>query len=190
MCHAQLQSPNFLAFLLHVDQDLAAQTHAAGCRCGGVLHRANFPRKPRGCLKEAMDSYSSRFSFCCNLCRKRATSMSVRFLGQRVYLAAVVVLESSRRTGKTAAAAHLSATLGVPVRTFERWRQWWRTDFLLTPFWQAVRGRFMPPVVADQLPAGLQERFVANLPADQLTMLLRFLTPLSVRAASTFGEGR
>jgi len=89
VCHALLQNPNFLQLLLQIDIELAAQSQAGGCHCGGVLHCANYPRKPRCCLGEARADYESRFSFCCSQCRKRTTSMSVRFLGRRVYLGRV-----------------------------------------------------------------------------------------------------
>ena len=96
MCHALLQNPKFFALLLRIDHELAAQLRADGCRCGGVLHRADYPRKPRGCPAEIRLDYSSRLSFCCAVCRRRSTSMSVRFLGRRVYLALAVVLVSAR----------------------------------------------------------------------------------------------
>lgn len=40
-------------------------------------------------------------SLCCARCRKRRTPPSVRFLGRRVYLAAVVVLACVLRQGPT-----------------------------------------------------------------------------------------
>lgn len=92
MSHFLLQDPRFFELLLRIDQELAQRSHAAGCACGGVLHCGNYPRKPRGCLIEVRFKFETRFSFCCNLCRKRTTSVSVRFLGRRVYLALAVVL--------------------------------------------------------------------------------------------------
>jgi len=83
VCHALLHDPKFLALLLRIDHDLAAQTRAAGCPCGGALHRADYPRKPRGCPVEVRHDHSWRLSFCCSVCRRRATSMSVRFLARR-----------------------------------------------------------------------------------------------------------
>lgn len=97
MCHILLQDPKFFQLLLRIDIDLAAQTLAGKCPCGGVLHKADYPRKPRGCPIEVRADYASRFSFCCSRCRKRSTAMSVRFLGRRVYLSLVVVLLSARR---------------------------------------------------------------------------------------------
>jgi hypothetical protein len=99
VCHALLQDIKFFKLLLHIDHELAAQTRAVGCPCGGILHQANYPRKPRGCPNELRSVYASRFSFSCNRCRKRATSQSVRFLGRRVYLALAVVLVSARLAG-------------------------------------------------------------------------------------------
>ena len=149
VCHAQLQDPNFFRLLLRVDEELAGEAKRGGCPCGGVLHRANYPRKPRGCLNELRVAYGSRFSFCCNRCRRRTTSISVRFLGRRVYLALTVVL--------------LSEALNVPVRTLARWRHWWREDFPLTPLWQATCARFMPPVATDAFPASLLAVFLSAL---------------------------
>ncbi len=100
MCHTLLQDPKFFRLLLRIDEELAGQARAVGCACGGVLHRANYPRKPRACLSEVRADFESRFSFCCNRCRRRTTSKSVRFLGRRVYLALAVVLASARHAGQ------------------------------------------------------------------------------------------
>ena len=94
VCHILLQDPKFFQLLLRIDIELAAQTCANRCPCGGVLHVADYPRKPRGCPREVRGDYTSRFSFCCSLCRKRTTAMSVRFLGRRVYLSLLVVATS------------------------------------------------------------------------------------------------
>ena len=185
MCHALLYDRKFLALLLRIDQDLAAQTRAGGCRCGGTLHRADYPRKPRGCPVEVRPDYSSRLSFCCSVCRRRATSVSVRFLGRRVYLALAVVLVPARRAGPAAAAAaRLGLELGVDRRTVARWRDWWREQFPLTPLWRWAGAWFMPPVPQAQLPGELIERFTG--PAHETLMrLLVWLCPVSVRSELT-----
>ena len=180
VCHALIQNPNFLRLLLQIDADLADQMHAAGCSCGGVLHRANYPRKPRACPKEIRPDFESRLSFCCNLCRKRSTSASVRFLGRRVYLGLVVVLAPQRRTTLNAVAVQVVDALAVPARTIARWRHWWLQLFCLTPLWQAACARFMPPVQTTNLPASLIERF-SGAAAEVAMRLLAFLRPLSVR---------
>jgi hypothetical protein len=189
VCHTLLQDPKFFLLLLHADEELAAETRAGGCPCGGVLHRADYPRKPRGFLNETIAEYESRFSFCCNRCRKRTTSMSVRFLGRRVYLGLAVVLMSSRLIGPTSVTTRLSETLGVPLRTLQRWRHWWRDLFPLTPLWQAGCARFMPSVNMGQLPSSLLERFTGSA-GEQLMRLLVFLTPLTVSRPVMLQEGR
>ena len=187
MCHALLQDSRFFRLLLHIDIELAAQTRAGGCQCGGALHRANYPRKPRCCLDEVRADFESRFSFCCNRCRKRTTSVSVRFFGRRVYLGLAVVLMSASRTEATSEVARLSEKLEVPVRTIQRWRSSWVEQFPLTPLWQAACARFMPPIALVQLPASLIERFVGST-GESLMRLLVFLTPLTVRRPVTLSE--
>lgn len=186
MCHTLLHDPKLYALLLIIDEEHAATVQAVGCDCGGVLHSAKYPRKPRGGPAALRQTYNSRLSFCCDQCRRRRTPMSVRYLGRRVYLATVVVLASAMRAGVTGRrAGQLSALLNVPLRTLERWRCWWLTSFIQTSFWRGACGRFMPPVPVVTLPAGLLSRFVGNDLASQLTQLLQFLAPLN-----TLTEGR
>jgi hypothetical protein len=179
VCHALLHDPKFLTLLLRIDHDLAAQTRADGCPCGGALHRADYPRKPRGCPVEVRHDHAWRLSFCCSLCRRRATSISVRFLGRRVYLALAVVLVSAPPAGAPPAATRLEAVLGVERRTLARWRHWWCEQFPLTPLWQWASARFMPPVPEAQLPGELITRFAG--PAHEALMrLLVWLSPVTV----------
>ena len=184
MCHAILQDIKFFQLLLRIDHELAQQTRAAGCACGAVLHQANYPRKPRGCPTEARTDFESRLSFCCSECRKRSTSASVRFLGRRVYLGLAVILMSAQLTQSTTITTRLSQSLQVPLRTLQRWRQWWGEIFPMTSFWQATCARFMPPVVTHALPASLIERF-GPCTAKPLTRLLDFLSPITVTSLFT-----
>ncbi len=169
--------------LFAVDQDLAATARAAGCpACGGRLHSARYPRKPRGGPADLGPEYDWRFSFCCAAegCRRRATPPSVRFLGRRVYLGAVVVLVTAMEAGITPRRAQrLHESLGVTVRTLKRWRAWWLTTFVATAFWRAVHGRFMPSVPVETLPASLLERFRGSDQRSRLVHLLRFICPLT-----------
>jgi hypothetical protein len=180
VCHFFLQNPNFLLLLLQIDTDFAAQMRVSGCfYCAGRLHRANYPRKPRCCPDEFFDDFSFRFSFCCSHCRKRNTSMSVRFLGRRVYLGLAVVLMSASRTADTSKVAKLSGMLHVPALTIQRWREWWVNQFPHTTLWQADCARFMPPVRLCDLPDSLIERF-SNPVEQAMEKLLIFLSPLTV----------
>ena len=189
MCHALLQDPKFFRLLLQIDIDEAAKVQACHCPCGSVLHKADYPRKPRGCPREFRPDFESRLSFCCSRCRKRSTAKSVRFLGRRVYLGLAVVLMSVRRTTLSATAVQLCDTLGVPARTIARWRSWWLQLFPATPLWQAVCARFMPPVEVIHLPPSLIARFTGS-PVQSMHHLLGFLKPLTARSMITLPEGR
>ena len=189
MSHFLLQDPRFFQLLLRVDQEFAQQTRAGGCvGCGGVLHRGDYPRKPRGCLPEVRSDFESRFSFCCSVCRKRTTSMSVRFLGRRVYLAMAVVLVSARHAGQTPADSRAASLLDVPVRTLARWRCWWQELFPLTVLWRGACARFMPPVVTAEMPTSLLACFTGE-PAPSLLRMLVFLSPLT-GSLRTLTKGR
>jgi hypothetical protein len=112
--------------------------------------------------------------------------MSVRFLGRRVYWAALVLLATALAHGFTdRRLAQLKGLLGVPARTLRRWRGWWLTDFIVTPLWIVQRGRFVPPPAIALLPASLLERFAAPEAPSRLFAALQFIAPLS-----TNGEGR
>jgi hypothetical protein len=133
-------------------------------------------------------AFESRLSFCCSRCRRRTTSVSVRFLGRRVYVGLVVVLCSARHAGQNTAAASLCAALEIPMRTLQRWRRWWREDFMPTPLWQVMCARFMPPVCAERLPGDLLARLTGEA-TEALCRLLVFLTPITV-GPTALREGR
>lgn len=176
-----LKDPGLYSMLLAIDEELAAQTRAQGCsRCGAKLHEGGFPRKPRGCPARFQAAFSRRTSYDCSECRKRTMPPSVRFLGRRVYLAAVFALVSPRGTSS---ASWLSKHLGVPVRTVDRWRRWWREEFVSTLVWQALRGQFLPPIETQTLPASLLERLRGVGPMQRLMRFLGLLAPLSVARA-------
>lgn len=180
-----LADPRLYDFLLCIDRDLAEAIRVEGCRCGGRLHRANYPRKPRGGPSDAGQAQPRRLSWCCARegCRKRRMPPSVRFLGRRVYWAAVVVLVSAMACGITATrAGRLRECVGVSVRTLRRWRAWWLGTFVASALWRGAKGRFAPPVDEGALPASLVERFTAGDEQQQLILALRFLSPLTTRS--------
>jgi hypothetical protein len=95
---------------------------------------------------------------------------------------------SAGRVEATAAVTKLGEIMEVPMRTVQRWRNWWAEQFPLTQLWQATCARFMPPVAVNQLPAGLIERFEGTA-AESLMRLLIFLSPLTVGHPVTLNEG-
>jgi hypothetical protein len=181
MCHITLRDRNFYAFLLNIDQELASEMQAAGCRrCGSALHKNRYERKPRGGgLTNLGKPPHYHLSLSCSKCEKRHNPPSVRFLGRRVFVAAIVVLASTLQDGLTAEwVAQLGGWLCVPRRTIARWRAWWLRDFAQSAFWKNARSQFMPPVAAGTLPGSLLERFAGPDLAMRLVAVLRFLTPL------------
>ena len=79
--------------------------------------------------------------------------------------------------------SELSREFGVDRRTIARWREWWRTTFVETLFWQAAQAAFSPPADESRLPASMFER-VLGRPLRRLVNLLRFLTPITGGAAA------
>lgn len=185
MSHDLLQDSRFHASLTAIDRDLADRTRQQGCACGGPLHQAHYPRKPRGSEAiEADDAWTRRFSFCCGRdgCRRRATPPSLRFAGRRVYAALAVAWACAQVSERVPGAQRevLQDAVGVSKRTLGRWMGWWRGLLTSMPWWALARARFMPPVDEGMLPASLLHRF-GRPEGHAYEKLLMFLAPLSTR---------
>jgi hypothetical protein len=179
-----LKDARIWSFLLLADEDLAEAVRQGKCVfCGEALHRADYPRKPRGGPDGLPLEYSQRISFCCcaDDCRRRATPPSVRFLARKVYLKVLVVLVTAMRQGPTPPGAKLlHQFIGVSRRTLVRWQGWWRDIFPRTRFWRGVRSRFLPPLTGG-FPRALLETTEAETSLDRFLALLRFLSPITSR---------
>ena len=186
-----LENPFFFELLLVADGELAAQVQRGGCvLCGGPLHVANYPRKPRqGTSVMLPAGYARRFSFCCGSCRRRKTPASVRFLGRRVYLGAVVVLLTAMMQGVTPRrATELHRLFGVGLKTLARWRAWWLEAFPQTQVWVVLRGLLIPPVLESQLPHSLVQRMSLSAgEAVGLHAVLARLRPLTTGSGGAMG---
>jgi hypothetical protein len=186
-----VDSASFWSFLLSIDQDLAVSARRTGCPCGGRLHCANYPRAPRGGPDDLPDGYNHRFSYCCDRdgCRKRVTPPSVRFLGRKLYLGAVVVLVSAMRQGPTPRRVReLTSLFGVDKGTIARWQTFWRDHVPLTPFWKIARARLVPVVEIVTLPLSILEAFIRyGGQQEGWANLLRFLSPITVRGGPMIG---
>lgn len=184
MYHNLPRDASFWAFLVSIDQDLAATARQKACPCGGRLHCANYPRKPRGGGDALPEQYGCRLSFCCDRdgCRKRVTPPSVRFLDRKVYLGAVVVLVAAMRQGPSPRRVReLSKLFGADRRTIARWQVFWRDHVPQTRFWKVAHGRLVPTVEIVVLPRSLLEAFVHTDEDHQgWGRLLRFLSPITI----------
>ena len=184
MYHHLLRDASFWVFLFTVDQGLANDAKARGCSCGGHLHCANYPRKPRGGGQDLPQSYGCRLSFCCERdgCRRRTTPPSVRFLGRKVYLGAVVALVAAMRHGPSPRRVReLTELFGVDRRTIAHWRTFWREHFPYTAFWKLARGRFVPSLAVADLPLALWKAFIQRADSrEDWQRLLEFLSPITI----------
>jgi hypothetical protein len=187
MYHNLPRAASFWAFLLAVDEDLAETTRKQACPCGGRLHDANYLRKPRGTPVQLPEPQRLRLSFCCDRdgCRKRATPPSVRFLGRKVFLGAIVILVSAMRQGPTPSRVReLSTRFGADRRTIARWQVFWREHVPQTPFWKAARARLKPAPDVVPLPLLLLDAFVRpHAPRADWGCLLCFLAPITIPGA-------
>jgi hypothetical protein len=183
MYHDLPDTASFWSFLFKIDQDLAEKARKEGCPCGGRLHCANFLRKPRGTPVQLPEPERLRLSFCCDRdgCRKRVTPPSVRFLGRKVYLGAVIILISAMRHGPTPRrVSELSKRFNADRRTIARWQVFWREHFPQTHFWKIARARLVPAVEIFSLPYSLVDAFLSRHPRCRgWTLLLRFLSPIT-----------
>jgi hypothetical protein len=188
MYHDLPREASFWRFLFSVDQDLAEDARQKACPCGGRLHCANYPRKPRGYSDSLPDEYRYRLSFCCDRdgCRKRVTPPSVRFLGRRVYLGAVVILVAAMRQGPSPRrVCELTRLFGADRRTIARWQVFWQEHLPETPFWKLARARLVPVVELSALPRSLMEAFFRHGDHNgevhkAWEKLLIFLSPITV----------
>lgn len=182
MYQSLFEDASLPGILRRVDEDFARATKEAGCRCRGVLHVANYPRKPR-CPWDLPKGCDLRLSFTCAECRKRSTPPSALFMGRKVYLGVVVALVSALRQGQTPKRmAVLKEQWGVPARTVARWREWWGEAFTKSPFWRSARACFAKPLDEDAMPLSLLEAFdVETGRTDRLCALLRFFSPVTTR---------
>ncbi|MBW8067892.1 MAG: hypothetical protein GJU73_10690 [Ferrovum sp.] len=189
MSHIFFSDPTIFSRLQEFDAALAQETLDKGCPfCGGVLHRADYPRKPRGIPEDHRQAFSFRFSFCCAKCRRRSTSESLRFLGRKVYVGLVVVLASCCRGRIHAWFSRVSAHTGVSLRTLYCWRSFWRKTFPSTSFWREARGRFMPLPDSEAFPLSLHQSFEGS-GTEQTVACLRFLRPITIGPIIMIGEG-
>ena len=184
MHHDLLRDSGFWLFLLTIDRALAASVREKGCSCKGRLHSANYLRNPRGGPGDLPKECCYRLSLCCDRdgCRKRVTPPSVRFLGRKVYLAAVVVLVAAMRQGPSPRRVReLSQRFGADRQTIARWQVFWQEHFPQTRFWKVARSRLLPAVAIEILPLSLLNAFLGRGdPCQDWGQLLLFLSPITI----------
>jgi hypothetical protein len=150
----------FFYGLRALDEAIVKRTAKEQCRdCCGPLHRGDYPRMPRGgVMPIEAEGFDRRFSLCWGRegCRHRTTPPSVRFLGRRVYIGAVVVMASAVMLATMVVNA-VVATTGVPARTTQRWLRWPGPFTTRAPFVD-LSARLVPAPDRLQLPVSVLER--------------------------------
>ena len=163
-----------LFLLLHtIDVREAAAAQAKGCPwCGGRLHKACYPRQPRGGPGDLPEEYCLRLSLCCDRdgCRRRVLPPSVLFWDRRVYWGVVVLvvtaLRQQRLTGFTA--EKVKELFGIRRPTLARWMRYFREIFPHSAHWQKLRGLVSPSVGdGEELPSVLLARFLGRSKSAQ-----------------------
>ena len=174
-----MNAPELWRSLYEIDRLEAELVGARPCPyCGGKLQRCDYQRKPRGIAEDTPTELLFRFSFCCGGCRRRVTPLSARFLGRKVYVAAVVVLEAALRQVQRPAEA-FERVFAVSSATAQRWVKWWRTVVPGSKFWMVARASFMPSLSERTLAASLLRVFLPERDCvGGLVKLLKFISPL------------
>jgi hypothetical protein len=96
-----------------------------------------------------------------------------------VAMIVVTVLAQQRTDG--IGVTKLCKNFGVSRLTVIRWLAYFREFYPQSAVWQALRGRFMPPVTEDVIPRAIIERLMAGRgdPCGQLIRCTRLLSGVS-----------
>jgi len=78
----------------------------------------------------------------------------------------------------------LREILGIDVRTLERWRKWWLSEFVQSAFWRGARGLLIPSACEKTLPLSLCKKYKVKQ-IEQLLDLLKFLCGLEASSAGS-----
>ena len=191
MSHHPVVPTSLWSTFLLLDRRIADEVRDHGCRhCPGRLHVANYPRKPRGVARSELgEGYTKRYSFCCADCRRRTTPPTLRFLGRKVYLGALLVLFGNAAADVEPSAAMFRTVAkqsGIPALTLRRWRQWWTRTIPMTRWWRSLRSRLVPTPDTGRLPLALLERVAGVDEPERLTTVLALTGPLSTCTCSHF----
>jgi len=183
MTYQLFSDPRFHDLLIQIDIELANLERQKGCRhCGGKLHSSPYPRSPFGLPEKFREYYQSRFSLCCEDCRKRRTPPSVRFFGRRWFPAPLFILISSLSmvpSERRCAAIHKHFGVRVSKTTWERWRNWWHTHFPVSSFWKQFSGLFNSEMLPFPFPRNILNTYQGPL-FDRLINILKFLSPITI----------
>jgi hypothetical protein len=180
-----LGSVEFQAELVRVDLDIARRFQLQGCpyRCGGRLHRADFPRKVRGLTADNAPSFVSRIGLCCGSCRRRVLPPTVRFFGRSSYAFVAVLVAVATTLGSGIAAG--ARLVGAAWSTVTRWTHFLHYGLVACGEWQATRGQLPASLLCEQLPLSLVRMFGSVESDNAWLSTLRWLSPITTTTLFT-----
>ena len=185
-----LQKSSLFSLLYRIDTDLANQHREEGCPfCDGLLHQANYQRKPRGGPENLPEEHMIRRSLCCSQenCRRRTLPPSCLFMGRRVYWGGVILVVMTLRQNRPEGAStiRLMRMFGISRKTLFRWIAYFRDEFPISTQWQRLRGRVNSSVRDTSLPGGLLDYFIRHADSAEkgLVHCLGFLATGTERRA-------
>ena len=166
----------FYEFLFQVDEEEFKKLYKTQCPCCkvGVLHIANYARKPRGFLGELPEDILIRFSLCCSNegCRKRHKPISLRFMDRKVYFRSAILLINCLRYGANKYRLRkLKEEFGVTERTIYRWRKYWVEYFPEAELSRKLQGYLNTILVFRDLPMQLLSEFEKSNGESRKTVL-------------------
>lgn len=181
MSHKFLEKSSFHWVLWQIDHSVAEEKRCDPCPyCGGKLHKAHYPRSPLGVSPDCRQHYDKRFSLCCGTCRKRIRIPSVRFMGRRRFPSAIFLIIALLRhpaTKKLLKTVRRYFGISISLRTWKRWRHWWKECFMTTHFWKQIEGT-LPSVIRGCFPRTLYCQYHGKL-SERIVKILQFLSPLT-----------
>lgn len=179
-----VQKSSLYLLLYKIDQDLAQESKKECCPvCGGVLHQANYGRKPWGGPPNLPDELCIRQSLCCSGegCRRRLLPPSTLFMDRRVYWGMVILIVMTLRQNRPEGRSTISLIrrFGISRKTLFRWIAYYRDIFPSSDRWKALRGKVGVLVRNSRLPGDLLDHFIAHS-GDHEQGVVRCLKFLSI----------
>ena len=176
-----LKKKSFFHHLHIIDKNIAEQYREMPCpHCGGPLHFANYPRKPRGEPDGLPKECFLRFSLCCGSegCRRRIIPPSCRFLGRKVYWHVAILVIILEYQNKEISIFKLAKRFNVSRNTISTWVGFYQDIFPDSPEWQRIRGQIAAFIKNNELPASLINYFLSlkSSAKDALISCLKFLS--------------
>jgi len=176
-----LKKKSLFHSLYIIDKNIAEQYRKKPCpHCGGPLHFANYPRKPRGEPNGIAEEFFIRFSLCCGKegCRRRLIPPSCRFLDKKVYWHVAILVIVSEYQNKESSIFKVAKLFNVSRNTIARWINFYQDIFPYSPKWKRIRGQAAAFIKNNKLPSSFVNHFL-NLKScakDALISCLKFLS--------------